>query len=63
LFKLGVLLVDYIKTPFAANNFAVCAALLYGGSYFHDSSGLFGCWLLFGLFVSEGYPSFGEVIR
>ena len=53
-FELGVLLADHIELALAADNLAILAALFDGCLDFHGI-GI--------LFVSEGYSSFGQIIR
>jgi len=36
LLKAGILFVDYVKSPFAAHDLAICASLFDGCSYFHN---------------------------
>ena len=52
--ELGVLLADDVETAFAPHYLAIVAALLDGCLYFHIA-----CFL----FVSERYPSLGQIIR
>jgi hypothetical protein len=52
--ELGVLLADHIELALAADNLAILAALFDGCLDFHGI-GI--------LFVSEGYSSFGQIIR
>ena len=52
--ELGVLLADDVQAAFTPHDLAIFAALLDGCLYFH---------IVVFLFISERYPSLGQIVR